>query len=98
MNANNARQTDATLPTIADMSSPQTHEACTTPQPAKPASHAFFSFQSPEIKFWGPATGHLRHSATPRPAQQIAWVLSYNPPYSPISAPSVPSHVFLIVA
>src|SRR5260221_675022 len=98
MNANNARQTDATLPTTADMSSPQTCEAGVTRQPAESSSRALFSVQSTATESRGTGTGALRHRATTRPARPIVGDLSYEPPYSPISAPSVPSHVFLIVA
>ncbi len=64
LSATNARQTEAALPTIADMSSPQTHEAGTTRQPAESASHAFSSGQSTAI------TGDLRHRVTTRPGRR----------------------------
>src|SRR5258706_217660 len=67
MNANNARQTDAALPTIADMSSPQTYEAGATRQPAGSAPHAFSSGQSTAIESMSTDTGDLRHRVTTRP-------------------------------
>ena len=58
--ATNTRQTYAALPTIADMWSPQTHEAGATLQPAESTSHPFYSHHSTAIEPMGTYTGNLR--------------------------------------
>ena len=63
LSANNARQTDAALPTTADMSSPQTHEAGATLQPAESASCAFSSGHSTAVESIGTDIGNLRRRA-----------------------------------
>ena len=61
LDANNARQTDAALPTTADMSSPQTYEAGVTRQPAESTSRALSNGRSTITKTMGTDTGNLRH-------------------------------------
>ena len=61
LDANNARQMDAALPTTADMSSPQTYEAGVTRQPAESTSRALSNGHSTITKIMGIDTGNLRH-------------------------------------
>ena len=88
LSANNARQTDAALPTTADMSSPQTHEAGATRQPAISASRAFSSGHITAIEPKGADTGNLRRRAPLRS--------SLLPTAN--SGLSIPSFVFAAVA
>jgi len=62
LGAHTARQPDAALPT-AEVSTPQTHEAGATHQPAQSASRAFSSGHSTIIESM-PRTGNLRHRPT----------------------------------
>ena len=71
LSATNARHTEAALPTIADMWSPQTHAAGATRQPAESASHTFSSVQSTAIESMGTSTGALRHRLTARPIRGL---------------------------
>lgn len=58
--ANNTRQTDAGLPTIADMSNPQNRKAVATRQPVESASRAFSSGHTTSIESKGADTSNLR--------------------------------------
>ena len=60
----NARQTDAALPTTADMSNPQTCEASAALQPAESGSRAFSSGHSTTIEPMGTEAGNLRRRVT----------------------------------
>ena len=68
LSADNARQTDATLPTIADISSTQTDEAGVPCQPAESASWTLSNGYSTTIESMGTNIDGLRHRVTTRPA------------------------------
>jgi len=65
LSADDARQTDAALPTIAHMSSPQTLETGATLQSAESASRAFSSGHSTATKSIDTDTGDLSRGVTP---------------------------------